>query len=225
MLALLLQNGVEGSKSTGKTGASLSVPSDKISLAVTTLYVNGHPAKKFINVNDVFGDSGLVTTDFERKVRFNYALSQEIAETISLVDGVIAVRVHLALVHHDSQLSSLTKVSEEPKLTAAVFIKYNPAYNLESEISQIKLLVDNSVDNLDYRDVSVSLVPARHKGAVEAYVEDLYVVDGLDLKMDHASLKRFYAFISVVALVFVVLICFLVWQFRDRRQAIAPQES
>ena len=126
-------------KTTGKEGVSLSIPKSKVPLAINLLHSHGYPEEHYTNVNEVFSDSGLVTTDFERKVRFNYALSQEISETLSKIDGVLFVKVHLSIIDEEKKKQVQPgRKPEREKLSAAVFVKYNSEHNLDSEIPKIK---------------------------------------------------------------------------------------
>lgn len=223
MMALLLENGIEVDKAVEKEGVTLSIPADKAPLAVNLLYSNGYPRQQYTNVNEVFSDSGLVTTDFERKARFNFALSQEISDTLSRIDGVIFAKVHLSSLEEDGKKRTLPgQQAEEGKISAAVFVKYNPEYNLDGEIPQIKLLVSSSVNNLEYQDVSVSLSPARRKNVVDILArEDLRTVSGLNVRIEAGSLPRFHLVAGVVALVFVLLVACIIVLLRRIQQGKA----
>ena len=218
MMALLLQNGIDADKTPGKEGVSLSIPKNKVPLAISLLHAHGYPEQRYTNVNEVFGEGGLVTTDFERKVRFNYALSQEISETLSKMDGVIYVRVHLSVIEEGDRKQVRPGQRQEPeKLSAAVFVKYNSGHNLDSEIPKIKQLVSSSVSNLDYQDVSVSLSPSRSKSAPEIYAEEgLRTIPGLDVKLDSDSVVRFYIFAGIGVLVVTILAVWIVLLLRRK---------
>ena len=52
--------------------------------------------------------------------------------------------------------------NEAPKpSSASVFIKYNPAYRIEDMRSEIKMIVEKSIEGLSYDKVSVVMVPAQ----------------------------------------------------------------
>ena len=223
MMALLLENGIEVDKAVEKEGVTLSIPANKAPLAVNLLYSNGYPRQQYTNVNEVFSDSGLVTTDFERKARFNFALSQEISDTLSRIDGVIFAKVHLSALDDTKKRPSLPgREADAAKISAAVFVKYNPEYNLDSEIPQIKLLVSSSVNNLEYQDVSVSLSPARRKNVVDILArEDLRTVSGVNLRIEAGSLPRFHLLAGLVALVVLALVACVIVLLRRLQQGKA----
>lgn len=227
MMALLLENGIEVDKAVEKEGVTLSIPANKAPLAVNLLYSNGYPRQQYTNVNEVFSDSGLVTTDFERKARFNYALAQEISDTLSRIDGIIFAKVHLSAPDDEKKRAPLPgRQVDEGKISAAVFVKYNPEYNLDSEIPQIKLLVSSSVNNLEYQDVSVSLSPARRKNVIDILArEDLRTVGGINLRIDAGSLPRFHLLAGFVALVVAALVACIIVLLRRVQQGKAAAEA
>ena len=221
MMALLLENGIDTDKAIGKEGVTLSVPKEQMPLAVNLLHAHGYPGRRYTNVNEVFGDGGLVTTDFERKVRFNFAVSQEISESLSKIDGVIFVKVHLSTLGDDAGgRRTGGNASDTQHLSAAVFIKYNPEYNLESEIPKIKQLVSGGISNLDYQDVAVTLSPATGRSPVEIYAEEgVHTVQGLNLKIETASLTRFYVLSGFVVFLVLALIACIVLLLRRNKEA------
>ena len=219
MMALLLENGIETDKAIAKEGVILSVPKSQVPLAVNLLHAHGYPWERYTNANEVFGDSGLVTTDFERKVRFNFAVSQEISESLSKIDGVIFVKVHLSMVGDDAgrRPAGRNRAPAAEKLSAAVFIKYNPEYNLDSEIPKIRQLVSGGINNLAYQDVSVTLSPAAARSPVEVFAEDgLRTVRGINLKIETASIGRFYALLGFAAALIAALAAGIVVLLRRR---------
>ncbi|MDE0155255.1 MAG: type III secretion inner membrane ring lipoprotein SctJ [Gammaproteobacteria bacterium] len=222
MMALLLENGIETDKTAAKEGIILSVPKSQVPLAVNLLHAHGYPWERYTNVNEVFGDTGLVTTDFERKVRFNFAVSQEISESLSKIDGVMFVKVHLSMMGADAggNKAGPGRARTPDKLSAAVFIKYNPEYNLDSEIPKIRQLVSGGINNLAYQDVSVTLSPAAGRSPVEVFATDgLRTVRGVNLKIEAASIGRFYALVGIiVALVAALAACVVVLLRRQTRQ-------
>ncbi len=220
MMALLLENGIATDKTVAKEGIVISVPKSQVPLAVNLLHARGYPWERYTNVNEVFGDSGLVTTDFERKVRFNFAVSQEISASLSKIDGVIFVKVHLSMPDAEAgrRPAGANRQVGPEKLSAAVFIKYNPEFNLDSEIPKIRQLVSSSINHLAYQDVSVTLSAAAGSNPVEVFAEDgLRTVRGVNLKIETASVGRFYALVGVVLALLAALLATIVLLLR--RQA------
>ncbi|UDL94596.1 type III secretion inner membrane ring lipoprotein SctJ [Lichenihabitans sp. PAMC28606] len=157
MLALLLRGGVSASKVQAKDGSdTLMVEQTQFAAAVDMLHTGGYPRAKFSTINDVFQPSGLIASPVQEQARFIWALGQELSRTVSQIDGVLTARVQVVLPDND-----LLKREPTPS-SASVFIRYDEASRVASLVSQIKMLVANSVQGLNYDKVSVVLVPVPH---------------------------------------------------------------
>ncbi|MBF0442332.1 MAG: type III secretion inner membrane ring lipoprotein SctJ [Oligoflexales bacterium] len=155
MLAILLNSGMDAEKEYAARGDTVKLLVDKgqMGKAIQMLKQNGYPRDKFSNMGDIFGKEGLISSPTEEHARFRYALSQEIAETLSNLDGVLAARVHIVLPEE-----KMKKGEEKP--SASVFLKYAPGVAIDTLVPQIKTLVSNGVEGLEYDRVSVALFPA-----------------------------------------------------------------
>ena len=160
MLAIMLDSGIDAEKiSNPKEGTyTLSIDESKIPLAVRLLKEHGFPREKITNMSEMFQKDGLVSSPLEERVRFIYALSQSVQETLMQIDGVLVARVHIVLPENNPAIPE----SKRPS-SASVFIKYHPAYDLEGMKSEIKLIVEKSIEGLSYDKVSVVMVPAQLK--------------------------------------------------------------
>jgi type III secretion protein J len=160
MLALLLRGGMSASKVKAKDGTdTILVEEKQFATAVETLHARGYPKTKFSTVNDVFQPSGLIASPIQEQARFLWALGQELSRTVSQIDGVLTARVQVVLPDND-----LLKRDPTPS-SASVFIRYDDSSQVTSLVSQIKMLVANSVQGLNYDKVSVVLVPVPHVDA------------------------------------------------------------
>lgn len=155
MMAILLQREIVCTKLAGKDEKwSLKVSQADFSRAVDLLKAQGYPRDKFVRIGDVFQKSGLVSSPTEERIRYMYALSQEIAETFMRIDGVMNARVHIVIPDNDPLAAKITPSS------AAIFIRYRPGFDIESLSPQLKSLVMRSIEGLNYDNVSLVLVPA-----------------------------------------------------------------
>lgn len=160
MLALLLRDGLSASKSQAKDGTqSILVEQSQFAVAVNLLKANGLPRTRFSTIDDVFQPSGMIASPVQEQARFIWALGQELSKTVSEIDGVLTARVQVVLPDND-----LLKRNPTPS-SASVFIRYDDASQVPSLVSQIKMLVANSVQGLAYDKVSVVLVPVPHATA------------------------------------------------------------
>jgi type III secretion protein J len=121
--------------------------------AVDLLRGLGYPRRQYSSLGDVFSGEGFVVSPLEERARLIYGLTEELARTISDVDGVLSARVHVVLPTSDRFSQDRTPSS------AAVFIRHDGAIDLGPLVPQIKLLVANSIEGLGYEKVSVVLVP------------------------------------------------------------------
>ncbi|ASJ70502.1 type III secretion system inner membrane ring lipoprotein SctJ [Granulosicoccus antarcticus] len=152
MVATLSVAGLEASKQKLKGNEfSVSTSPDDFASAVQLLQDNGLPLQKFDTLGEVFAKEGFVSSPLEERARLNYALSQEIASTLSSMDGVILARVHLAVPPKNDLSDKATPSS------ASVFVKHRAGVDLSGNVSQIKALVVNGIENLPYENVTVVL--------------------------------------------------------------------
>ena len=111
-------------------------------------------------------------------MRYIFALGEEVAQTLSNIDGVVTARVQVVL-PDPPQLGQPLKPA-----SASVFIKHDPSVDLEFLVPQIRRLVSSSIEGLQYDAVTVVLSEANpaevatQKGA-ERTVE---VLPGLSIK-------------------------------------------
>ena len=162
MLALLLQHNISSEKQAEKESrVSLHVSSDKIPAAMELLRKNGYPKDKFSTIEDLFKTDKLIASPYEDRTRYVYGLSQELADTLSRVDGVMTARVHIVMPTEDAETAGIA--------SAAVFLKHNPNYDLNGQIPQIKSIVASGIEGLDYESVNVALFPATNQGELVCF--------------------------------------------------------
>lgn len=156
MIAALRDARIDAGKSSDKDGQwSVSVDADSFSRAIQVLRARGLPRDDFASLGTLFEKKGLVSSPVEERARLIYGLSQELSHTVSEIDGVVQARVHLAIPEADP-LSDRVKPA-----SAAVFVKYQPGYDLRGQTGAIKSLVTNSIEGLSYDKVSVVMVPSQ----------------------------------------------------------------
>lgn len=154
ILAVLMERGISASKLELENGFAIRVPESDIADAVTILTAKGLPREQSASMGAAFAKSGLISSPFEDRVRYIYALGAEVATTLREIDGVIAARVHVVL-PEPSQFGRDQKPS-----SAAVFIKHEPGVDIEYMVPQIRRLVDSSIEGLEYANIAVLLSEA-----------------------------------------------------------------
>lgn len=155
MTALLRNAGIAADKEGRDAGTyAVVAPKDRFSEAIEVLRASGYPHEGYDTLGQVFKKEGFVSSPLEERARLSHALSQEIANTISSIDGVVIARVHLSVPERDP-LSDKMPVS-----SASVFIKHRPGVDLNARAGQIKALVVNALPGLPYDNVTVALFAA-----------------------------------------------------------------
>lgn len=153
MVSVLMRANIVGARQIGGDGTvALVVSKDDFARAVDVLNAAGLPRKTYQTLGDVFGGSGFVVSQTEERARFIYAMSEELSRTISEIDGVLSARVHVVLPTSDPLSRETTPSS------ASVFIRYNEGSHAINLMSQIRALVANGIEGLDYENVAVGYV-------------------------------------------------------------------
>jgi type III secretion protein J len=155
VIGALIPAGIKAEKHAGKEGmVSVKVEAAQVAKALELLRAQGLPRERYARIGDVFKKEGLISSPTEERARLTFALSQELANTISHIDGVIMSRVHVVL-------PEKANFGEVPSpSSAAVFIKFRDTYNIEPLVPQVKRLVSNSISGLAYDRVTIVLIPS-----------------------------------------------------------------
>lgn len=133
----------------------VQIEESQMGSALAVLRAQGLPRARTINLGDVFQKQGLVSTPSEERMRYIFAVSQELSQTLRSVDGVIDARVHVVVPANDPLNDKIRPSS------AAVFIKHRPDVDLRLLAPTVKDLVAHSIEGLDHDQVSLSLFEAR----------------------------------------------------------------
>ena len=154
ILATLMERGIPTTKTQVKGLVTITVAQDRVAEAIAVLRAEGLPRDRFADLGDIFEKQGLISSPLEERVRYTYGLSQMLAEAINQIDGVLAARV-LIVLPEDSRFGETINPA-----SASVLVKYRPGMGVEESIPKIKMLVQNSVERLDYENISVTIFPA-----------------------------------------------------------------
>ncbi|MBP2236260.1 type III secretion protein J [Sinorhizobium kostiense] len=132
---------------------SISVDSRDRTRAIELLAEAGLPRQPRSTVADLFPGDGFLVTPFEQKARMAYAVEQQLADTLSALDGVAAARVHVVLPEDNGR--GLIK----EKARASALLQYRPGADLADIELKSRSIMLNSIRGLAYEDVSVITSP------------------------------------------------------------------
>lgn len=130
-------------------GTTIAVPADRVDELRIEMAGKGMPFTQGLGF-EIFDKESLGTTDYERQVKMQRALQEELRRTITSLDAIMQARVHLSI--PEPQLF----MREKGEPSAAIYLKLNPFVPLkEEQIKGIVLLVASSVENLKAENVVV----------------------------------------------------------------------
>lgn len=182
-LGALYEAGIPAEKRFLKEGITLSVSAESAPRALQVLQTKGLPRKRQAKLGEVFKKENLISTPLEERARYLYALSQEIENTLSQFEGVIAARVHVVLPERIAPGEPIQPSS------AAVYVKHDDRVDMGPALGRIRQLVANSIPGLqgiNAQKVTVVLEPV---AVAEAKVS-LEEVWGIRVELSSASALR-----------------------------------
>lgn len=157
VVAALIQAGIDSEKiAVPKQGFTVKVDEHELSVAVGHLYNLGLPRNTYQRLGDVFRKDGVVSTPIEERGRYLYALSQELENTLSQIDGVILARVHPVLPER------LVPGEPAQPSSCSVLVKHRSDWDPSLYEERIRQLVVSSIPGLTRAPrsaVSIVFVP------------------------------------------------------------------
>lgn len=155
VIAELSRGGIRATKETpdGKTWA-IKVDEADLPRSLERLKAAALPREKRATMGELFQKEHLISTPSEERVRYVYAISEELSRTLSNIDGVVTARVHVVIPVHDPLATRVLPSS------ASVFIKHRANVDLQHLTASIKNLIVKSIEGLTFENVSVSFFPA-----------------------------------------------------------------
>ena len=155
-LAVLYSEGIQARKVPSESNLwRVEVNVNDLQRALQATRNQGVPRERFATMGDLFKKEGLVSTPAEIRMRYLFAVSQELSNTLTHIDGVISARVHPVIPVNDPLAQKV------PAASAAVFIKHLPNADVQQMAPAIKTLVSRSIEGLSVENVSLTFFVAR----------------------------------------------------------------
>ena len=152
VIAALGRENIPSRKQAGEEGTwNVMINESLFSDAMSILEREGLPRRKYQGVAESFKKTGMVSSPSEERIRFMDALAQDLSRTISQIEGVVDARVHVVLPENDPFAKN-----NKPS-SAAVAIRHRYDVDMADFVPQIKSLVKNAIEGLDYNKISVTL--------------------------------------------------------------------
>lgn len=210
MLAALMESGIEADKSTiGEEMFAIAVANEDVRDALAVLSEQGLPQSNRQSIGQVFAKSGIVSSPFEERVRYIYALGEEVAQTLQQIDGVLVARVHVVM-------PEAPELGQEAKpSSAAVFIKQKVGFDLDFLVPQIRRLVANSIEGVNYEEVSVVLVEAQPQSHAESGTEGDVVETLPGLRVSSGSSMTVWLWLGAGVLILLAMAAGMVVMVRQ----------
>jgi type III secretion protein J len=152
VMAALLDAGISCRKTPGEEGTWNVLCSEaKFAQAVNLLERQGLPREPRQGIGEVFKKTGMISSPSEERIRFMDALAQDLARTISMIEGVVDARVHVVLPENDPFARNALPSS------AAVAIRSRWNADITDLVPSVKALVKNAIEGLQYEKIQVTI--------------------------------------------------------------------
>lgn len=152
VMAALLDAGITCHKEPGEEGTwNVLCEEPRFAEAVNLLERQGLPRRARQGIGEVFKKTGMISSPSEERIRFMDALAQDIARTISMIDGVVDARVHVVLPENDPFARNALPSS------AAVAIRSRWDSDITDLVPSVKGLVKNAIEGLAYDKIQVTI--------------------------------------------------------------------
>lgn len=150
MVMVLRSHGIAATKIQTKAGVNVMAPDGDFTESVKVLEAEGLPRQKRPSVVDLFPSGKMFTTPAEEGIRSRFALEQQIAANLQMIQGVRNAQVVLAMPEQAFRGPQLPA-------SASVMLIYDDLLELEGLVPRVKLFVQNSVPQLQADRIGVAM--------------------------------------------------------------------
>ncbi|EKC7685918.1 type III secretion inner membrane ring lipoprotein SctJ [Salmonella enterica] len=155
-LAILHQYNVNAEKNGSlKSGYTINVDKNQITAALSIINQYQLPWQRELDFNQVFPNDSLVSSPDINRAKLISIQEQKLEQSLKIIDKVINAKVNISFPLDMSDISGHQYTEH-----AAVLVTYQGDIDENIFMDRVKLLVKNSLDNIQYQDISVVLFPA-----------------------------------------------------------------
>lgn len=198
---------------------NIAVAPQKTTEAMAILNRVGLPRRQGTGLLNLFGETGLMTSDKQQTIRYQTGLESDLADMLQQIDGVISATVKLSI--PEEQGLGMDQ-SNKPKPAAAVYVKHEGSLdNINSNLTtKIKRLISSSVPELTFDNVTVVSDRSRFtdvmpKSSINSTGAQSEMATIWSITMNESSKGRFRALffiLSFLVLIFALLAAWLTWK-------------
>ena len=153
VLALLQQSNIAAKKQDmGKAGYAIQVDQTDFARAVELLKIHELPSKPRVEISELFPADSLATSPRAEKARLYSGIEQRLEQSLLVLPSVVKARLHIS---YDVDASTVRR--QVPRAHLSVLVVYRNVDDETVLINQIKRFLKNSLDSVDYDDISVVL--------------------------------------------------------------------
>jgi len=153
--AVLLRHDIAAEKvDAGKAGYTIKVDASDFPSAVDWLKTYDLPSRPRVEIAQMFPPDALVASPRAERARLYSAIEQRLEQSLRLMSGVLAARVHLS---YDVEGLAMDQAQTAPHVAAVAV--YQKGVDATALINDIKRFLKNSIDDVRYENISVVLSP------------------------------------------------------------------
>ena len=200
---------------------NISVAASRSVEAMSLLNQNGLPQRQGTTLLELFSKSSFMSTDKEENIRYQAGLSQQLANVILMIDGVIAANVQLSFPDPNEETAE-GAIKKLP--TAAVFVKHQGIIDDPNShlVLKIKLLISASVQDLTIDNVTVVSDKSRFtdvspieslKATTAAKADEQVKIWSITMnKNSTGKFRLFFFFLMTLLLLLGALLGWIIWK-------------
>jgi len=196
VIALLQRNKIDAEKKDiAKEGYRVSVDPKDFSTSVDLLRIYNLPSKPRVEIAQMFPSDSLISSPLAETARLYSAIEQRLEQSLLALEGVNAAQIHVSY-HFDSGANG----RKNDPVHVAALISYDRNMDSTLMISDVKRLLINSFNNLNYDNISVVLTRSPTPSPIAPVVKS------------QSSISQLFWWLAVLLILLIALAGYVFWQ-------------